>query len=486
MSRKPFRLAPFVLAVGAVLAWSGCNLAPRYARPAVDTPPAFKEAGAAPASAGIAWNPAQPGDSGGRGRWWQIYGDAQLSALEDQVQVSNQNVQAAEASYRAARAAASIARASLFPLVGLEPTITRSRSSQSVLPPSASAGQITNQYVMPAEASYTIDFWGRVRNNVRAADYSAQASAADAATAVLSMQAELAQDYFQLRALDTENQILSDTVASYRRALHDTDTLFQNGIDSQEDVARAQNQLDVATAQATDLSAARSSFEHAIAVLIGKAPASFALAPAPLNAQAPAAPPGLPSELLERRPDIAAAERRVAVANAQIGVARAAYFPNFTLAATGGFSSSHFSQWFDWPSRIWSVGPQASMLVFAGGALSAATDQAHAEFDQAAANYRQTVLSAFQSVEDNLANLRILEQEAAEQQTAVASSRHVLDLATTRFQTGIDSYLNVVTAQTALLASQEAAVQVDLRRMLSSVSLIMALGGGWTAAQLPG
>jgi NodT family efflux transporter outer membrane factor (OMF) lipoprotein len=479
------RLAPLALAAGAVLAWSGCNLAPRYARPAVDTPPAFKEAAASP-DAAVAWHPAQPGDASSRGRWWTVYGDPQLDALEERVQVSNQNVLAAEASYRAARAAASIARASLFPLIGLDPAVTRSRTSQTLQPPSASAGQINNQYLLPAEASYTIDFWGRVRNNVRAVEANAQASAADAATALLSMQAELAQDYFQLRALDTESQILGDTVASYRQALQETNTLFQNGIDSQEDVARAQNQLDVAIAQATDLGAARSSFEHAIAVLTGQAPAAFSLAAAPLRAEPPRLPPGLPSELLERRPDIAAAERRVAAANAQIGVARAAYFPNFTLVGTAGFESSHFSQWFDWPSRIWSVGPQASMLIFAGGALSAATDQAHAEFDQAAANYRQTVLTAFQAVEDNLANLRVLEQEAAEQETAVASSRRVLDLATTRFQTGIDSYLNVVTAQTAFLASRESQVQVELRRMLSSVSLVLALGGGWTTAQLPG
>ncbi|HVW20081.1 MAG TPA: efflux transporter outer membrane subunit [Opitutaceae bacterium] len=484
MNRSVLRAAPLTLAAGAALAWSGCNLAPRYARPAVDTPPAFKEASAAAGAA--AWNPAQPGDAASRGRWWRIYNDPRLSALEEQVEVSNQNVQAAEASYRAARAAASIARASLFPLIGLEPSATRSRSSQTILPSSASAGRIFNQYTLPAEASYTIDFWGRVRNSVRAADYGAQASAADAATALLSMQAELAQDYFQLRALDAETQILGDTVASYRRALRDTNTLFQSGIDSQEDLARAQNQLDVAIAQATDLGAARSSFEHAIAVLVGKAPASFSLAPAPLETELPAIPAGVPSELLQRRPDIAAAERRVAAANAQIGVARAAYFPNFTLAATGGFSSSHFSQWFDWPSRIWSVGPQASMLLFAGGAVTAATDQAHAEFDQAAANYRQTVLTAFQGVEDNLANLRILEQEAAQQRTAVASSRRVLDLATTRFRTGIDSYLNVVTAQTAFLASREAQVQVELRRMLSSVSLVLSLGGGWTSDQLPG
>jgi NodT family efflux transporter outer membrane factor (OMF) lipoprotein len=468
----------FALALsGATLAWSGCNLAPKYAPPVIAVPAAFKEAPPA-AEAPVAWSPARPGDEAARGRWWEAYGDPQLDALEVQVKVSNQNVLAAEANFRAARAA-------LFPIAGLAPTVTRSRSSKTLATSSSTAGIVTTEYNLPAEASYEIDFWGRIRNTARAAALDAQASAADAATALLSMQAELAQDYFQLCALDSERRILDDTVASYRRALEDTNTLFQSGIDSEEDLARAQNQLDVAVAQATDTAVARASFEHAIAVLTGRAPAGFSLAESPLVAQPPDVPAGLPSDLLQRRPDVAAAEHRVAAANAQIGVARAAYFPSLTLGATAGWESSHLSQWFDWPSRFWSIGPQAAMTLFAGGALRAATDQAHAEFDQAAANYRQTVLSAFQSVEDNLATLRILQQEAAQQRTATASSRRVLDLATTRFQTGIDSYLNVVTAQTALLASRKTEVQVELRRVLSSVSLVMALGGSWTPAQLP-
>lgn len=472
-------LPPVLAAASLILA--GCNLAPRYTPPAIATPAAFKEA-----AAGVAWNPAQPEDAAARGPWWRVFGDAQLDTLEAQVAQANQNVLAAEANYRAARAAAAVARGGLFPTVSVDPSFERSRSSASVNRNSASAGTTSNLFDLPFEASYTIDLWQRVRNTARAASDVAQASAADAATALLANQALLAQDYFQLRALDTERGILNDTEASYRRALDVTTTLFQSGIDSNEDVARAQNQLDSAVAQATDTQAARAALEHAIAVLIGKPPADFALPEAPWEQHPVALPAGVPSELLQRRPDIAAAERRVAAANAEIGVARAAYFPNLTLGGAFGWEAPNASQWFQWPSRFWSLGPQAAQVLFNGGALSSLTDEAKAAFDQSSATYRQTVLTAFQAVEDNLSNLRVLGAEVEQQRTAVASSQRVLDLAMTRFQSGIDSYLNVVTAQTALLSNRQAAVQVRLRQMISSVSLVMALGGGWSRAQLPG
>jgi NodT family efflux transporter outer membrane factor (OMF) lipoprotein len=481
-----------ILAAGPVLLTS-CNLAPKYARPAVAMPAAFKEAAPALGPDNPGWKPARPGDDSLRPSWWEEYADPALNALEEQVRISNQNILAAEANYRAARALVVSARSALFPLVSADPSFSRSRASQTVRSSAASTVTAANpglpavidNYSLPFDASYEVDLWHRIGNQVAASEYSAQASAADVATALLSTQAQLAQDYFQLRALDAERQILDDTVASYRKNRELTGTLFQTGIDSEEDTAQAQTQLDTTIAQATDLRVARAQFEHAIAILIGKTPADFSLPPAQFTALPPPLPVGLPSDLLERRPDIAAAERLVAAANANIGVARTAYYPSLVLNASGGWQSSFASDWLNWPSRFWSLGPQLAGTIFDGGARRGLTEQARAAYDQTAANYRQTVLGAFQSVEDNLSTLRILEQEAREQRTAVDSASHLLDLATTRYTTGIESYLNVITAQTALLANRETEVQIRLRRMTASVSLVMALGGGWNVSQLP-
>jgi NodT family efflux transporter outer membrane factor (OMF) lipoprotein len=487
---------------GPAAAWlliaslAGCNLAPMYERPQSPSPAAYKEA----SSPGVAWAEANPRDEAARARWWAAYGDPQLSALEEQVEVSNQGIAAAAANLRQARAAVAAARSALLPTITASPSASRVRPSQtwtssasasgSGLPPAATSPassttpQIVNEFALPVQASYEVDLWRRVGNNVTAATAGAQASAADFATALLSTQAALAQDYFELRALDSERQILDETVTSYRDALSATSSLYRNGIDSEEDVSQAQTQLDSVIAQAEDLGLARSAREHAIAVLVGKAPSELVIPASPLVAPPPAVEAGLPSDLLQRRPDIAAAERRVAAANAQIGIARSAFFPELTLGATAGWESASFSQWFSWPSRFWSVGPQLAGTLFDGGARRAQTESARAAYDAAVAQYRQTVLSAFQSVEDNLAALRILDSEAGEQQTAVASARHLLKLATTRYQTGIDSYLNVVAAQTTLLTNREAEVQIQLRRMSASVSLVMALGGGWDASRL--
>ncbi len=467
------------LALGA----AGCNLAPNYSRPAVETPLQFRENAPGGDRPGAGWGAAQPNDAAARGRWWEIYADPQLSLLEDQVTASNQTLRAAEASFRAARAAAGVARAAFFPTLGATPAFARTRTSQTLA--TASPG-ITEEYSLPFDASYEVDFWGRIRNGVAASRAEAEASAADLATARLSVQAELAGDYFQLRAVDAQRQILDDTVASYRESLNETSALYRAGIDSEEDVARAQTQLNTTIAQATDLGVARAAYEHAIAVFTGKAPAGFALATEPFAAHPPPVPVGLPSSLLERRPDIAAAERRAAAANAEIGVARSAYFPRLILGASGGWESAQASRWFDWPSRFWSLGPELAATLFDGGARHAMTEQARAMFDESAANYRGAVLGAFQSVEDNLSTLRVLDQEAREQRTAVDSSRQLLDLANTRFKTGIASYLNVITAQTALLSNREAEVQIQLRQMLSSVALVNALGGGWSREQLAG
>jgi NodT family efflux transporter outer membrane factor (OMF) lipoprotein len=342
-----------------------------------------------------------------------------------------------------------------------------------------------NFFSLPIDITYTVDLWHKIRNTVAANAYTAQASAADVATALLSTQAELAQDYFQVRALDQERAVLQETVGNYRQTLELTTTLYQSGLDSEEDVAQAKTQLDTATAQATDLGVARAQYEHAMATLIGKPAAEFSLSVGPFEPNPPAVPVAVPSKLLERRPDIAAEERQVAAANAQIGVAKAAYYPNLTLSAAGGLESTSIANWFTWPSRFWSLGPALAETLFDAGARRGATEQAKAAYDAAVANYRQTVLTDFQAVEDNLSSLRILAEEVGQQHEAVASSEYYLNLALTRFKTGIDSYLNVITAQTTLLTNRLTEVQIQLRQMTSSVSLIMALGGGWDVTELP-
>ena len=481
----------FCLAITAFLL-SACNPAPKYAKPPAQTPAAFKEATPQQYKEGTGWKIAQPGDDKIRGKWWEIYNDPQLNALEEQVQVSNQSIAAAEANFRVARSLIASQRSNLFPVVTAGPQYTNSRFSETtrarVISPTGGTSSTTgviNTYSLPVDVSYTIDLWHRIRNQIAANVFQAQASAADVGTALLSTQAELARDFFEIRSLDAQRVILVDTVANYRQTLELTITRFRGGIASDEDVSQAQTQLDTAIAQQTDLGVARAQFEHAIATLIGKPPAEFSLPVAPLAATPPPVPVALPSELLERRPDIAAAERQVAAANAQIGVARAAYYPNLTLSVSGGFETSHFSQWFDWPSRFWSLGPTFAETIFEGGARRALNQQAQASYEGTVANYRQTVLAAFQAVEDNLSTLRILAQEIGEQHTAVNSANHFLDLSLTRYRGGVDSYLNVITAQNTVLTNRETELQIQLRQMTASVSLVMALGGGWDVSQLP-
>ncbi len=505
---------------------SACNPAPKYAKPPAQAPTAYKEAIPQEYKEGNGWKVAQPGDDKMRANWWALYNDPQLTALEEQVRISNQTIKEAEASFRLSRALVVSARSALYPTLSTGPSFTNSRSSQTsrgvfisggstgtttgssgVTTPGPSGSTSTgntgsttgsstgvgglsnsgtfNEYSLPFDVSYEIDFWHRVRNTIAANEFQAQASAGDLATALLSTQSTLAEDYFEIRALDSERRILEDTVASYRDTLHLTQILFQTGIDSDQDVAQAQTQLDTAIAQLTDLGASRAQYEHAIAALIGKPPAAFFLPVAPFNPHPPPVPLALPAELLERRPDIASAERRVAAANAQVGVARAAYYPNVTLTASGGLESSQITQWFTWPSKFWSLGPQASETLFDGGARRGATEQAEASYDQSVAVYRQTVLTAFQGVEDNLSSLRILAQEVVQQHTTVISATHYLDLALVRYRTGVDSYLNVITAQATVLTNRETEVQLQLRQMVSSVGLVMTLGGGWNATQLP-
>jgi NodT family efflux transporter outer membrane factor (OMF) lipoprotein len=476
--------------LAGLLLLSGCNPAPKYAKPPATTPTAFKEA-PEQFKEGAGWKLAQPGDDKIRAKWWEIYNDPQLNALEEQVAIGNQSIAAAEANYRSARALVVSARSNLYPTIGASPTYTNSRQSattRSTAVQSTGGGSlssVTNGWNIPFDVSYTADFWHRIRNAIDAQVYTAQASAADAATALLSIQSELATDYFELRAADAQRQILTDTIENYRQALQLTTILFRTGIDSEQDVSQAQTQLDTTIAQATDVGVARAQFEHAIAMLMGKPASNFELPVGKFDPNPPRIPVAVPSVLLERRPDIAALERQVAAANSEIGIARAAYYPSLTLSASGGLQTSHITQWFTWPSRTWSVGPALSQTLFDGGARRAQNDQANAQYDAAVANYRQTVLTSFQGVEDQLSTLRILSQEVVQQRTALASATHYLDLAQTRYKTGVDSYLNVITAQTAVLTDRVTELSIQLRQMSASVSLILALGGGWDPAQLP-
>ncbi len=463
---------------------AACAVGPTYQRPSAPVPAAFKET---PSSAAAGeWKAAQPRDEAMRGEWWQAFGDPALDALEEQVAVSNLTVAQAEAAFRGAQALARGARAAFLPTVSTAPSAVRSsgvttRSSGS---PGVAAPTVT-AYTFPVSLAWELDVFGRIRRNVEAGVAGAQASAADLASVELAMQAELAADYFVLRGLDAQRQLLDSTVAGDQTALELTTNRYRQGVVSGVDVAQAETQLETTRAQATDLGISRAQVEHAIAVLVGKAPAEFAIAAQPVRLTPPELPPGLPSELLERRPDIAAAERRVAAANAQIGVARAAYFPTLTLSGSGGYAASTLTQFFSLPNRFWSLGPALAEALFTGGKRRAGMEQALAAYDASVAAYRETVLGSFQEVEDNLVALRILAEESRQQAAAVAAAERSLAMAKNRYQAGITTYLEVVTAQTAALANERGAVDLLTRRMTASVNLVKALGGGWRESDLP-
>jgi NodT family efflux transporter outer membrane factor (OMF) lipoprotein len=457
---------------------TGCAVGPRYAKPNAPEPPAYKEV---PPN----WKAAQPSDQAAKGKWWEVFQDAQLNALEDQINVSNQTLKAAQAQFEQARAAVRINRSAEFPDVTAGMSATRSKLSKNRPNGRLSPTTTYTDLQLPVDASYEVDLWGRVRKTVEAARANAQASAADLENVSLSLHAELASDYFQLRALDAETQLLNSTVAAYEKALELTRNRYSGGIASQVDVAQAETQLETTRAQAVDLGVQRAQFEHAIAVLTGQPASAFALGVAPQVSAPPVVPPGVPSELLERRPDVAGNERRMAVANAQVGIARAAYFPTITLSASGGFEGTSITNWFNGPSTFITAGASAIGTVFDAGRRKAVNDQARAAYDQSVANYRETVLGAFQEVEDSLAALRLLEDEAKTQDAAVASAQHSLALSTNRYKGGVATYLEVITAQSIALTDQRVAVEISGRRMAASVSLIKALGGGWHATDLP-
>jgi len=467
-----------VLLAMVVFQSSGCTVGPKYRRPAAEVPPAYKEVGN--------WKPAQPNDQNLGGAWWTIFQDPQLDALELQVNVSNQNLKAAEAQFRQARAVLRYNRADYYPTVTAGPSATRTRVSANRPPPSSIFDGITyNDFALPFDISYQVDVWGRVRRTVESSREQAQASAADLATVNLSMHADLAINYFQARGLEAQEKLLNSTVTQYEQALELTQSRFEGGIASEVEVEQAKTQLQTTRAAAIDVGVLRAQYEHAVAILIGKPPAEFSLPPLPLTAPPPHLPISVPSELLERRPDIAAAERRVASANAQIGVAKSAYYPLVNLGASGGFESSSITSLLNGPSGLWSIGLSAVGTVFDVGRRRALTDQARAAYDFQVAAYRENVLSAFQQVEDNLAAVRILENEAKVQDEAVVAAQHSLDLSITRYKGGVTSYLEVITAQSAALADEVTAVNILGRRMASTVLLIQALGGGWERSSLP-
>ncbi len=475
-----------ILALLLGLLFAGCTVGPKYIKPTVPMTATYKEEAPSSFKESDQWQPARPGDQISRGKWWEIFGDPELNKLEEQIAASNQSLKVAEARFREARAAIRFNRASQFPTISTAPSASYVKNSDfSPNYPSRIQQASKGDFVLPFDLSYELDLWGRVRRSVAAAREEAQATAADYQTAKLSLEAELALDYFELRSADAQKQLLDNTVKAYADNLQLTAGRFKGGVAPKADVAQAQTQLDTTRVQDTDVTVQRAQFEHAIAILIGEPPAQFSLTTAPLNYQPPSTPIGLPSELLQRRPDIAAAERRVAEANQQIGIARAAYFPTVTLGGTAGFAGSQGSNWFGWPSGFWAVGPVLAETLFDAGRRRATSESARANYDAAVATYRQTSLTAFQEVEDDVAALRILENETQQQQQAVVSSKESLQLFTNRYTGGVDTYLQVITAQTIELANERNAIDILRRRLDASVLLIKALGGGWDVSNLP-
>lgn len=467
-----------LMATALSSALAACSFAPTYQKPETATPENYKEAGE--------WKTAQPADAAPRGEWWKVYGDDQLNQLQTQLGDANQNLKAAVARFSEARALARVARADYFPTIGANASYTREHPSQNKALASPTSPSNFNDYLLSADLSYEVDVWGRVRNASEAGKDAAQASAADLATLELSTRAELAMDYFSLRAADSEQIMLNETVDAYQKAFELTQNRYRGGAAAAVDVDQAQVQLENAKTQAAETTLKRSQLEHAIAVLVGMPAPQFSLAPAALNINAPAIDPGLPSQLLERRPDVAAAERRVASANASIGVAKAAYFPVFSLAAMFGVESANSSTWFDAPSKLWSFGPAALFTVFDGGRRSAQTDQARAAHEEAVANYRQSVLNAYREVEDNLVATQQLDKANASQTAAVAAAQRARTQANYRYKGGVATYLEVATAQTLALQGQLNLADIQARRLNASVLLIKALGGGWNAQSLSG
>lgn len=471
MSKTLCRNGAMVLACTSLLLSTACAIGPKYMRPEMPSPLAYRET---PPSG---WATAQPDDAALRGQWWTMFNQPGLDALEEQVNISNQNVLAAEAQYRAARAAVHVAAADRFPTVTTSPSVTHTGGGAAL-----NHGDLFN---VPVDVSYEADVWGSIRRTVKANAAIAQASAADLENARLLYESELAADYFQVQGLDADRELLEQTVRSYEEYLKLTQDRFQGGVVSMADVALAQTQLESARAQLTDVGIARAQFEHAIAVLTGHAPADVSIPQATAQSSLPVVPAGLPSSLLERRPDIASAERRVAAANEQIGVAKAAFYPVLSLGGSAGSQAAAVADLFTAPTRLWSVGAQLAETLFDGGKRRAQVKVTQAAYDTTVANYKETVLTGFQQVEDALADLRILANETEIVNRAIVAAQQSLDISTIQYRGGLVNYLQVITAQTTLLQNQRDNVDLRTRQLLASVSLIQSLGGGWSSSQLP-
>ncbi|MDR3101357.1 MAG: efflux transporter outer membrane subunit [Paraburkholderia sp.] len=480
-ARRAPRLALLCAAAALAFQLSGCAVGPDYHKPDTAVPASYKEAPEG-------WKVAQPADTADRGPWWLIYDDAQLTGLMDQLNASNQTVAQYAAAYRQARALVGEARAAYFPVVSASFSGSRSRSPTRVSNSNNNSftggGSITNNVNLGLDATWEPDLWGKVSRTVSAQEAGQQGAAADLANARLSAQATLAQTYFTLRSLDAQQKLLDDTVAAYQKSLQLTQNQYAQGVAGRADVIQAQTQLQSAQAAAIDNGVARAQDEHAIAVLVGQPASSFSIPPSPLTATPPSVPVTMPSALLERRPDIASAERKAAAANEQIGVAISAFFPTLTLSASGGFESSVLSQLLSMPSRFWTLGPSLAATVFDAGLRRAQTEAARAAYDQQVASYRQTVLAAFQDVEDNLASQRILAQEIVVQQQAVESAQHALRIVTNEYKAGTTDYQNVLSSQTTAFTAQQKLASIAGQRMVSSVGLVKALGGGWDVSQM--
>jgi NodT family efflux transporter outer membrane factor (OMF) lipoprotein len=481
--------AAALLAMGLL---AGCKpVGPNYNRPGYQAPPAYREAGAStaivppPNPAGGGWQPATPSDGMLRGKWWEIYQDPQLNQLEERIATDNQSLRQALETYLAARDQVSAGRSALFPRLSAGPSVARDNISSNG--PSFAVGKPTsyNDFLLTGQGSWEPDFWGRIRRTVEAARENAQASAADSANIDLSLHAEMAADYFQLRGLDAQIKLLNATVTDLERQLDLAQRRLDGGVATEADVAQARTQLETVRAQLVDVGVARAQFEHAIGTIANLKLSEFSIPPSPLDLALPKVPVGVPSQLLERRPDIAAAERRAAAANAQIGIAVSAFYPTINLVGSGGFESMNAGTWIQGPSALWTLGAQATQLLFDAGQRHALTDQARHEYEAQVSAYKNQVLVAFNDVEDQLSGLRILEQESGVEQKAVESAQHSFDISNQRYKGGVTSYLEVLTTEAALLQNQRTAIDLETRQFVAGVGLVRALGGGWDVGQLP-
>ena len=486
-TRKPFATLCALHATVLCAMLAGCNVGPKYVPPTITAPPVFKESPTQFKEAD-GWTVAQPQDAALRGKWWEIYNDPELNALEEQLNIDNQNIREAFANFMEARTLVREARSQYFPTATVGGSYTRSQTSSNVgsaTGAGSTGGQQSQLFSLPFDVSWEPDLWEKVRNTVRANQYNAQLSAADLENERLTEQASLAQYFFEIRGQDALQKLLNDTVEADKKALESERARYDTGVDDQISLVEAQTTLESAESAAINIGIARAQYEHAIAMLVGKPASTFSIPVKPITSAPPPIPVGLPSQLLERRPDVAAAERSMASANAQIGVAYAAFYPVLTLSASGGAESSAIQTLLKWPSRFWSVGPSITETVYDGGLRRATVNQYIATYNADLAAYRQSVLTAFEQVEDYLAAVRILSQQIRRQQEAVESSRTFLKLEQGRYDTGIDPYIDVVIAQITLLSNQQSLANLQVQQMTASVELIQALGGGWDRSQLP-